>query len=340
MIKKTVIGIIAAAALIAGGCTHVVKTPTERSAGDFSVESYCPSYASGFRLMSLPEDSTARMLEVYTPDTMRVVIPEGGFRRIVAMSSTYVAHLEAAGRSDRLVGASSPEYISSAEVRAMNLPDVGYDGAMNYELLLSLKPELVMIYGIGGASPMAPKLDELGIPYVYISDFNEQTPLGRAEWAVATAALAGADFRDEFRAVESNYRPEQSGNVQVMLNAPYGGSWFIPGREGFMSRLIADAGGRIVAPQVGGTDSRPIDIEEALPALSRADVWLCPGAASTGAELSALVPKARFSGPVWNQTPDFYENGSVRPDSVLGELKMILAGVAPADSLRYFYRVK
>lgn len=321
------------------GCNNVVRIEPQHDVSEFTESFYEPAFASGFRIKSLPDDSTSLMLEVYTPDTARIVIPHGGFRRVVAMSSTYVAHIETVGCLDRLVGVSSPQYISSPVVRAMSIPDVGYDGAMNYEQLLAVKPELVMLYGVGGPSPIVPKLEELGVPYVYISDFSEQLPLGRAEWIVASGALVGADMRKTFADVRSAYMP-MSGDKAVMINAPYGGAWFIPGMEGYMSRLIADAGGRIVAPQRSGSDSTPIDSEEALLALTKADLWLCPGAASNRTELEMAVPKSRFRGDVWNQTADFYENGAVRPDSVLCELKMILNGTAPTDSLRYFYKVK
>lgn len=321
------------------GCTHTVKKESQHDISKFTEIYYEPDYASGFRIKSLPDDSTSLMIEVYSPDTARIVIPRGGFRRVVAMSSTYVAHLELSDRVDRLVGVSSPQYISSPAVRAMSLPDVGYDGAMNYERLLTVKPEIVMLYGVGGPSPIVPKLEELGIPYIYISDFSEQLPLGRVEWLVASGALTGADMRAVFDEIRAAYVPTK-GDKAVMMNAPYGGTWFIPGMEGYMSRLINDAGAKIVAPQRSGSDSTPIDSEEALNALTKADLWLCPGAATNRAELDMAVPKAHFYGDIWNQTADFYESGAVRPDSVLRELKMIVQGTTPADSLRYFYKVK
>lgn len=314
-------------------CARVDKQPGTE---EFHEVYYEPQYASGFRIFSNGDD---RMLEVYSPDTARIVIPRNGFKRIVCMSSTYVAHLEEAGRLDRLVGASSPQYISSEKVREMKVPDVGYDGAMNYEQLLAVKPELVMLYGVGGPSPIVSKLEELDVPYVYISDFEEPTPLGRAEWVVATGALVGEDMRPAFESVVSAYRPVND-SVKVMINAPYSGSWFIPGRDGYMAKLLRDSGARLMVEEPGGVESRPVDSEKALYALSKAEVWLCPGGSTSLPELKVAVPKARFNGPVWNQTPRFYEDGSIHPDSVLGELKMIMHGTTPADSMRYFYRLR
>lgn len=318
------------------GCVRVHKSA---DVSDFSEVYHDPEYADGFRLFNIPGDSSALMLEVFKPDTMRIVIPAGGFRRVVAMSSTYVAHLEASERLDRLVGISSPQYINSPVVKEMNIPDVGHDGAMNYEQLLVVKPELVLLYGIGGPSPIVGKLEELEIPYVYVSDFEESTPLGRAEWIIASGALVGVDTRPIFNKVKESYLPVED-SVKIIINAPYSGAWFIPGREGYMSRLIADAGGKCVAPQGEGVESQPIDSEEALMALTHADVWLCPGGATSLKELSMAVPKARFNGSVWNQTGRFYEDGAIRPDSVLAELKMILEDRVPADSLCYFYRLR
>lgn len=302
----------------------------------FTEEYYTPISAQGF---DLKQDSAGGLLlRTFRPDTMFTVIPEGGFRRIVAMSSTQVGYLEAAGAADRLVAASSPQYITSEVVRAMNLPDVGHDGAMNWEQLLAVSPDMVLIYGIGGPSPIEPKLKELGVPYVYISDFQENNPIGRAEWLVAVAALAGSDARKLMGRINRNYEPT-GGNLSVMLNAPYGGTWFVPGRRNYMSILVADAGGQIVARQEDSSESSPIDLEEALVDIAKSDLWLCPGEARSLAQLRQAVPKARFQGRAWNQTPDFYERGAARPDEVLAELQTIINGSAP-DSLHYFYRLR
>ncbi len=307
---------------------------------DYPTGFYSPRHADGFALKSAAGDSTRLMLEVYRPDTMRIAIPRGGFGRFVCMSSTNVGMLDAIGRSDRVVGVSGRQYLTNAAVRSA-AAEVGYEGAMDYESLLAVQPDIVLIYGIGGESQLAAKLSELGVTYVYISDFEEQSPLARAEWTVALGALAGTDARDYMARVEAAYRPV-SDSVAVMLNAPYGGSWFIPGKGSYMSRLISDAGGRITAPQPDGTDSRPIDIEVAVPALNSARIWLNPGQVTDAASARRLAPHARFGGEIWNQTPDFYESGAARPDAVVGELRQIFAGNADgADgTMRYFTRLR
>lgn len=326
--------IIVAATLCLTSCTHVA---VKESAADYTREIYSPGYASGFRIYSLPDDSTKLALEVFRPDTARITIPSGGFKSLFCMSATYVGALSELGLDSTITAVSGKNYLVNDKVKTRAV-DAGYEGAMDYETLLSAKPDLALIYGIGGHSPIEAKLQELAIPYVYINDFEEESPLGRAEWMVALGALTGTDGTEKFNEITSAYNSEP-GNVPVMINAPYSGSWFIPGKDNYMSQLISDAGGRITVTQPDGPQSGTIDLEEALPAIAEATVWLNPGQAATIADLRRLVPKASFSAEVWSQTPDFYESGAARPDLVVRELKNILNGSA-SDSLHYFVRLK
>lgn len=332
MNKLLTIAAIAATAIC--GCTRAV---TMTSTDDFTNEVYAPRYATGFRIYSPANDTTRLMLEVYRPDTLSIIIPEGGFRSLLCMSSTYVGALSAIGADSTVVAVSNREYICNPTVKAL-AAEAGYDGAMDYEAILAAKPELALIYGIGGRNPAEGKLDELAIPTVYIHDFEEQQPLGRAEWIVALGALCGRDARPAFNRIADSYKPSP-GETGVMMNAPYQGTWFIAGKDNYMTRLVEDGGGKICARQPEGVSSRPIDLEEALPALAKAEIWLCPGMVSTAAEARRLAPKGNFSGEIWNQTPDFYESGASRPDLVIKELNRIFTSTAP-DSMRYFVRLK
>ena len=71
---------------------------------------------------------------------------EGDAERIVAMSSTHIAMLDAIGEVDRVVGVSGIDYISNPDIQARRdrIGDVGYEGNINYELLLSLDPDLLL----------------------------------------------------------------------------------------------------------------------------------------------------------------------------------------------------
>lgn len=267
---------------------------------------------------------------------------EGDAERVVAMSSTYVAMLDAIDEGARVVGVSGIDFISSPSIqnRRSEVGDVGYDSGLDYETLVALDPDLVLLYGIYGPNVMEAKLRELKIPYVYLGDYVEQSPLGKAEWMVAVGEIVGEreaaehEFLEVKRAYESLAASvDRSKAPAAMINAPYGDAWYIPSANSYVARLIADAGGRLVDQSNSSNTSATIGTEEAYALASRADVWLDPGNAASMADLVRATPqfadvKAVAQGKVFNNTlrstpaggNDFYESGAVRPDLVLADL--------------------
>ena len=140
---------------------------------------YLPEYASGFRILGADgrssviiesvnpwqgADSVVTRLFIARdgeepPQGFEGQVIEGNARRIVAMSSTHIAMLDVIGETARVVGVSGMDFISNDAVRSRrdSIGDVGYDGNVNYELLLSLQPDIILLYGTNGASGMEPK---------------------------------------------------------------------------------------------------------------------------------------------------------------------------------------
>ena len=134
--------------------------------------------------------------------------------RIICMSSTHIAMLDAIGETGRVVGVSGIDYISNPDIQARrdSVGDVGYEGNINYELLLSLDPDLVLLYGVNGASSMEGKLKELDIPFMYVGDYLEESPLGKAEWLVALSEVIGkrAEGEKVFAEIPVRYKDRKS----------------------------------------------------------------------------------------------------------------------------------
>ncbi|MCM1441508.1 MAG: ABC transporter substrate-binding protein, partial [Roseburia sp.] len=174
------------------------------------------------------------------------------------MSTTHIALLDAAGRSEGVVGVSGLKYVSNADVRGRldSRADVGYEGNVNYETMAALQPDLVLLYGISGPSAMEAKLDELGIPYMYVGDYTEESPLGKAEWMVALGYATGAERSADsaFTATAERYCALMADSANwastpaVMINMPYNDTWYMPSTRSYQARLIADAGGRYIYP--------------------------------------------------------------------------------------------
>ena len=331
---------------------------------DFSESIYTPKEASGFSING-KEGSESTLLTVSDPwqgaDSVasRLFIVRGGdeaplafqgqvldgeARRIVTTSSTHVAMLDALGAADRIVGVSGIDYINNPEIqkRRDDITDIGYEGNFDYEALLSADPDIVLLYGVNGASSMERKLRELQIPYIYIGDYVEQSPLGKAEWIVPIAEIIGERDNGEqtFSAISARYndlKKKVSDNVidapSVMLNVPYGDSWFMPSADSYMARLIKDAGADYVYKKKTGNTSMPIDLEEAYTLASQSDFWLNTDQIESLSMLAAKCPKFKDTrvmrnGYVYNNTlranraggNDFFESAVVNPDLLLRDL--------------------
>ena len=343
---------------------------------------FTPRYAKGFTI-ERDKQSGERYLVVRNPwqgaedvvfyTKIDTISPP---KRIIAMSSSHAAMLDAVGCTNRIVGLSGCNYIYSQTIRQAidsgQICEVGYDTSFDLERIALLKPDAILLYGVAGkAEKITNKLDEIGIPYIYIGDYLESSPLGRAEWVVALAALCGVEEEGKafFAGVEERYNAlcNQVQNTEyrprVMLNLPYRDTWFMPSHTSYMVRLIEDAGGEYVLTENGkrktenedklSTTSKPISLEEALGYAMQADFWLNLGYLYSTASLSSVAPHftnvdAVRQGRLYNNTKrtngyggsDFWESGAIRPDLILEDLVKILHHEAPTEELHHYKKLE
>lgn len=298
------------------------------------------------------------------PDGFDGQVLEGDAERIVAMSSSHIGMLDAIGSAGNIAGVSGINFITNPTIqkRRDNIGDIGFEGNINYELLVSLDPDLVLLYAIREANSMEGKLRELGIPYLYVGEYLEESPLGKSEWLVALAETVGKREEGERIFAEIPVRYDSLRRVvaenaldapSVMLNTPYGDSWFMPSTQSYMARLIADAGGDYIYKKDTGNASTPIDIEEAYLLTSQADVWLNVGSMHSLDELKEACPKFTDTrcvrnGYVYNNTlrinptggNDYYESGIVRADLVLRDLIKIFHPELVSEDFVYYKQLK
>ncbi len=351
---------------------------------DFNQSLYAPEYASGFDIKGADgkesvlitvtnpwqgADSVTTWLFIArsgekVPEGFAGQVLEGDAKRIVAMSSTHIAMLDAIGEVGRVAGVSGIDYISNPDIQARrdSIGDVGYEGNINYELLLSLDPDLVLLYGVNGASAMESKLEELDIPFMYVGDYLEESPLGKAEWMVALSEVVDkrengkktfATIPVRYNALKKKVAENAKNSPTVMLNIPYGDSWFMPSTESYAIRLISDAGGDYIYKKNTGNASKPIDLEEAYLLASDADMWLNVGMLNTLDELKASCPKfvdtrCFKTGNVYNNNArvnssggnDYFESAVVHPELVLRDLVKIFHPELVEEDFVYYKKLK
>lgn len=373
---KSTISIVSLLCLLSlASCISNKKTSLEA----FKQDIYTPEYAAGFRILGA-DNAASTLIQVFNPwqgakdVEMSYFIsrngeqaPAGftgptipaGAQRIVCMASSYIAMLDALGQQERIAGVSGIDYISNPYVLAHkdSIKDMGAE--MNYELLLGLKPDVVLLYGIGDAqTAVTDKLKELAIPYMYVGEYLEESPLGKAEWLVALSELT--DSREKgievFREIPKRYQALKAlaesveRRPTVMFNTPWNDSWIMPSTQSYMAQLVSDAGADYIYQENTSNSSAPIGLETAYGLIQKADYWMNVGVASTLDELKATNPKFADAKAVREKTAynnnlrmtptggnDYWESAVVRPDVVLRDLIHIFHPELVSDSL-YYYR--
>lgn len=322
------------------------------------------AYASFFSLSDSDDGKT--LLTVISPyDSSRdSLTTDGSMDRIVCMSSTAVAAFSALGAGDCVSGVSGIDYISDPYIRDHSdlICDVGYDADLNYEGIVRKQPDIVLAYSTSSVKPAyVNKLESLGIRVIVLYDYLEEHPLARTEYLKLYGALVGKSGEADslFNVIAGNYeslaaRVSASEPVPVLMNLPYAGIWYIPGRDNYMSKLLSDAGAYVPGAKEGSASST-ISIERAYELSGQAKLWLNPGWCASKEEIAAVHPLiAEFpilsNGRIFNNikrcTPmggnDFWESGSLRPDLILNDLVQMIHPElsAPGDSLYYHIELK
>ena len=374
MIKQSIYTFILFSLLFLTSCISNKKTSLEA----FNQDIYTPEYAAGFKILGATNVQST-LIQVFNPwqgskeVEMSYFIsrngeqaPTGftgptipaGAKRIVCMSSSYIAMLDALGQVNRIVAVSGIDYVSNPYILAHkdSIKDMGPE--MNYELLLGLKPDIVLLYGIGDAqTAITDKLKELSIPYIYMGEYLEESPLGKAEWMVVLSELT--DSREKgieiFSEIPKRYLSlkaltESVGQCPtVMFNMPWNDSWVMPSTKSYMAQLVADAGAEYIYKENSSNSSTPIGLETAYGLIQKADYWINVGSATSLDELKTVNPKfadakAVRERTVYNNnlrlTPtggnDYWESAVVHPDMVLRDLIHIFHPELVPDSLSYY----
>ena len=375
MIKQSISAFILASLLLLVSCVSNKKTSLEA----FNQDIYTPEYASGFKILGA-DNAASTLIQVSNPwqgaQDVKMsyfisrngeqapagfngpVIPAGA-RNIVCMSSSYIAMLDALGELKRIVGVSGINYVSNPYILAHkdSIKDMGAE--MNYELLLGLKPDVVLLYGIGDAqTAVTDKLKELAAKYHFYLEQEEESPLGKAEWMIVLSELT--DSREKgieiFSEIPKRYQTlkDLTASVEqrptVMFNTPWNDSWIMPSTKSYMAQLVNDAGADYIYKENTSNSSAPIGLETAYGLIQKADYWINVGMASTLDELKAVNPKFTDAKSVREKTAynnnlrltatggnEYWESAVVRPDIVLRDLIHIFHPELVSDSL-YYYR--
>jgi len=310
-------------------------------------------YATGFKLT---ETDTAVIVEVFQP-YQRLCIKEP-LRRLGTMSTVQVGFLYALDAIDCLAAVCNPELIFTP-IKG-NEVDLGDSMKPSAERTLQAELDLLLAVNYGQYDNLeAARIEKLGVPMIYINEWQEHSPLARAEWIRVFGALIGklpqADsifqtVEEKYTTLADEHRRVMHNQIAIMSGNNFRGTWYVPSGKNYLAYLFKDAGAIYPFYDDERETSIPLTLEETLHYFHDADVWVGAG----GNSLSELAEidskhtwfKAYKNGRVYNwrkqRLPggpnNFWERGVVHPEEMLEDVIHILDD-APDSTLHFANRL-
>ena len=167
-------------------------------------------------------------------------------QRLVSLAPHATEQIFAAGAGAKLMAVS--EYSDYPE-QAKRLPSVASSGGVNLEMVLALKPDLVVAWRLEATTAALARLEALGLPVFYSEPRRlAQIPstieaLGELAGTSATARPLAASLREDLRRLDANYRSRRP--VTVFYQISERPLMTLGGRQ-FVSDAIELCGGRNV----------------------------------------------------------------------------------------------
>ncbi len=285
-------------------------------------------------------------------------------KRIVVTSTTHIPSLEMLGVENTLVGFPNLNYISSEKVRAKadggKIRELGANQSLNTEVAIDLQPDVIVAFGIENDNPGLRQLEKSGLKVILNGDWNEQSPLGKAEWIKFFGALFGLESKADslFNDIERDYHSSRElaltakTKPTVLIGGMFESRWNVPRGESWGALFIRDAQGEYFWKDTQGTGSLSLPLETVMEKAADAQVWIGPGQFGTRQEMIQSNPHYReFSalgkGNVYmfRKGPGggviYYELAPNRPDLVLRDvIKMLHPDLLPGHELYFFEKIR
>ncbi len=287
-------------------------------------------------------------------------------KSVVVTSTTHIPSLEMLGVEKTLIGFPNTSYISSEKVRQLidsgKVHELGSNQSLNMEILIDSAPDVIVGYGIDNNNPMLDNLQKSGLKVILNGDWNEQSPLGKAEWIKFFGAWYGLEAKADalFSEIEKDYKTtmelakKATTKPTVMAGAIYENQWFLPQGNSWGSLFIMQTSGDYLWKESKGTGSLSLPFEVVLEKAKNADFWIGPGQFTSLKEMTESNPhydqfdafknkkvysfstkKGKTGGII------YFELAPNRPDLVLKDmLKILHPELLPDYELFFFEQLK
>lgn len=290
-------------------------------------------------------------------------IIEVPIKKIVVTSTTHIPALELLDVEETLIGFPGVDYISSEKTRHRIdnglIRELGKNEGINTEVLLELKPNLVVGFGVDGNNRTFETIKKSGIPVIFNGDWVEESPLAKAEWIKFFGILFDKEKQADsiFNNIENTYIEAKAlaksaeNQPTILSGAMHNDIWYLPNGNSIEAQLLKDANTQYLWHDSKGTGSLSLNFETVFLRAKNADIWLSPSnypnkeALKNGNPHHAMfeafqndaiystISTAGTSGGIL-----YFELGTTRPDLVLKDLIKICHPELLKNHDLYFFK--
>lgn len=266
-------------------------------------------------------------------------------QKIVVTSTTHIPALELLNVEQTLVGFPGTDYVSSEKTRTRidnnNVRELGNNEGINTEIVLELRPDVVVAFGVNGTNKSMGIIENAGIPVIYNGDWVEKSPLAKAEWIKFFGVLYDKEKEAEliFNQIETDYLEAKrialkaKSKPTILCGAMYKDVWYLPNGTSPEAQFLKDANTNYLWSDTKESGSIALSFETVYQKSRNADLWLSPSYYTSYEALEKSNShytqfdafKNRTIYTFSNTTGEtggvlYYELGVARPDLVLKDM--------------------
>lgn len=280
----------------------------------------------------------------------------------IVLSSTQIGMFNKLSLLDKIVSVSNRTLIANSELlKKIDEGKVGELGdglSINNEKAYLTQADIIFTTAWDKLDPNISKLIEQNKPTAFVMDWQENSPLARAEWIKFVAAFYNIEEQAAsiFNKIEAKYNELKTlsqtaeHRSKILHGTPMSGTWYIAGGQSYMAYFYKDAAADYLWKNDSSNGSLPLSFEAVFDKAQDADFWFNTLEQSSWNELintdeRFLLFKAVKQKQVYTPTPRrntqnpnlFWEEGTVNPDLVLEDLVSILhPELLPNHRLNYY----
>lgn len=209
------------------------------------------SYAKGFKIFEFDTNFV-----VAVGDARFSFSKKNKNQTYVLSSITQLQFLRALGEEVGIVGLFDAKFFSDISIinRLNNGEIENFKQANSPDWELMVKHSKSVVLGYRSFSLDKAMIENLHLKVLPINEFDENHPLGKAEWIKVFGVISGKYQSADsiFKKIEERYLAAKPANndstrrFKVIAGECYDGVWTVPGSNSYVASLVNDAGGEYV----------------------------------------------------------------------------------------------